>query len=646
MTEAVDDEKLVEFGDIEGTAKVTRAERALAFLGVLFTLIAMFHITANVLMRYLFESPIRATLEMTGYWYLPLICIVGFVIAQLRNSHIEAELLYAQMPAKVQVDLLRFGFLIAAVTSAAFTYYTGHEALEAFEKRETAGALRVMIWPVKLAVPVTFAVLTVLFGLAMLRVRSLPDKSTMKDWGARAGLVVAIGVLVTGIFAGSSSEIIGISAILLMLLLLFLKVPVAFALSGPGLLGLWNIRPRAVITVMSEGPYSAISQWSLSVVPMFIFMGFLLWKSGLTTKIYAAARAWLSWLPGGLGVSTTFAGTGLAAVSGSTIGTTYALAQIGIPEMLKSGYDRRIAVGSVMIAGLPGQLIPPSTFLVIYSGIAQVPIGPQLMAGVVPGLLVSVVFGLAIVLLGLTRPKMVGQARKQASTVTWSERWSGLGSIWTLPILILMVLGGMYTGVFTATEAGAAGAIGGLLICILYQKGRAPRIIIEAATETVKSTGAIFLLIIGAHIMSDLLTLTGLARDFTSWVNEAGLSRWQFLCIVLLGYIILGMFMDPLLIMILTVPLLVPSLTGLDVSLLWFGVFVVLTAELAILTPPVGILSFIVHGITRSREVNQGQEISLQDIFVAVLWFMPIAILFALILIAFPALATWLPSQM
>ena len=157
---------------------------------------------------------------------------------------------------------------------------------------------------------------------------------------------------------------------------------------------------------------------------------------------------------------------------------------------------------------------------------------------------------------------------------------------------------------------------------------------------------AIFLLIIGAHIMSDLLTLTGLARDFTSWVNEAGLSRWQFLCIVLLGYIILGMFMDPLLIMILTVPLLVPSLTGLDVSLLWFGVFVVLTAELAILTPPVGILSFIVHGITRSREVNQGQEISLQDIFVAVLWFMPIAILFALILIAFPALATWLPSQM
>jgi tripartite ATP-independent transporter DctM subunit len=378
---------------------------------------------------------------------------------------------------------------------------------------------------------------------------------------------------------------------------------------------------------------------------MFVFMGLLLWRSGLTAKIYEVASEWLRWLPGGLAVSTTVAGTGLAAVSGSTLGTTYALSRIGIPEMLRAGYDRRIAVGAVMVAGLPGQLIPPSTLLVIYSGIAEVPIGPQLMAGIIPGLMVSAVFVLALILMSTFRPRMVGTGHERP-VKPFPERLRLLATVWPIPVLIFVVLGGMYSGVMTATEAGAAGVLGSLILTVFAQGKEAWEAISSAALEAVSVTGAIFLILIGAETLTDLLAISGLTRGFTTWMASTELDRITLLLLLFGAYLVMGMFMEPLPIMILTVPLLVPVLGDLGVSPLWFGVFVVLVAELAMLTPPVGILSFIVHGIVRDPEVNLGQNISLKDIFVAVAIFMPIAILAGILLIFFPEMATWLPDRM
>lgn len=460
------------------------------------------------------------------------------------------------------------------------------------------------------------------------------------------GVLAGCAALMFGPF---TRETVGGAAVVMMLTLMFLKVPVAIALTAPGVLGLLALRgERAAVTVLTSLPFEAVAQWSLSVIPMFILMGLLLWRSGITDRMYVAGRQWLGWLPGGLAIGTNAAGAGLAAVSGSTVGTTYALARIGIPEMLRAGYDRRLAVGSIIVAGMPGQLIPPSIGLVIYAGIAEVPVGPQLIAGIGPGLLVTVCYGVTILALCLAWPALCGRGSGVSQpTFSWTERRRSVASIWALPVLVATVLGGMFSGLFTATEAGAAGAAGAMALTFWYKRKEAPlRVVRTAAVETVSSVGSIFFLLIGAFVLARLLSVSGIGTGFSAWVVDLGLTRVEFLLLIAAAYLVMGMFMDPLSIMLLTVPLLVPTLAELDISLLWFGVFAVFMGELAVVTPPVGILSFIVYGITKDPAVNQGQDVSLGDVFRSVGWFMPITVVIVLLLIAFPEVATWLPDRM
>lgn len=617
----------------------------LGAIAVAALVVMMGHVIGNVISRTLWRSPIPHTFEIVGYWYMPLIALTGFVWAEMRGNHIQSDLIYNILPSRFRRDLHFLEAMIAIVIAAGFAWFTCLEAIDMFYKKSTAGASDVVIWPVALAVPLAFALLGFLNIRKFIGIWRTPQLSgSVRVF--RLVMALLFVVLAAGIFTAESKMAIAVWCNILLLSLLFLRVQVAFALSLSGLLGLWLIRPRALVTELEDAAYEAISSWSLSVIPMFVFMGLLLWKSGLTARIYEVASAWLRWLPGGLAVSTTVAGTGLAAVSGSTLGTTYALSRIGIPEMLRSGYDRRVAIGSVMVAGLPGQLIPPSTLLVIYSGIAEVPIGPQLMAGVLPGLMISAVFVLAIVGFGLAWPEMVNYSKGDASQIPFFDKIVLLFSIWPIPLLMGVVIGGMYGGVLTATEAGAAGVLGALVLTIWMKKSAAWEAVTSAALETIAVTGAIFLLLIGAEILTDLLSLSAITRGFTAWVSAADLDRITLLLIIFAAYLVMGMFMEPLPIMILTVPLLLPVLQQVGVSPLWFGVFVVLVAELAMLTPPVGILSFIVYGIVSDPEVNLGQVISMRDIFIAVGCFMPIAILAGLILILVPELATWLPSTM
>ncbi|MBS9376090.1 TRAP transporter large permease [Rhodococcus sp. B50] len=459
-----------------------------------------------------------------------------------------------------------------------------------------------------------------------------------------ASLIIGVTALMFGPF---ESEVVGGCAIVLMLVLMFLKVPIAVAMVTASVIGLYAVRgPMPVESLLSSLPYQEVSSWELSAIPMYVLMGLLLWKSRLTEKLYDAGRQWLSWLPGGLAFSTNAAGTGLAAISGSTIGSTYALARVGIPEMLKSGYNKRYTLGAVAVASLPGQLIPPSLYLIIFAGIAQVPVGPQLIAGVLPGLVVAACFGTTIVALAVARPALAG-GHDRPPLLPWSGRIITLLKVWPVPVLIGLVLGGMFSGVVTATEAGAAGALGALLLTLWYRRKDHPaRAISSAATETVATAGVIFLLTVGVYAFSRLLAISGIGPAFTNWVTELGFDRVQFLLVLMVAYLVMGMFMDPLSMMLLTVPLILPTLPALDISALWFGVFVVFMAELSVLTPPVGMLSFVLHKLVQDPEVNQGQSISLGDVFRGVAWFMPVAIVVCLILLFFPEIATYLPDRM
>lgn len=465
-------------------------------------------------------------------------------------------------------------------------------------------------------------------------------------------LLIGFGLVVVGLvglFTAPSMAAAGLWCIGLMLVLMFLSVPVAVSLAVPSIIGVYAISGiPAAINVLSTSPYHAVSKWSMSVLPMFIFMGMLLSQSGMTARIYRATDRWFSWLPGGIGIGTTAAGAGLASVSGSTIGMTYALGRAGIPEMLRAGYDKRMAVGTVIVAGLPGNLIPPSILLVVYAGIASVPIGPQLVAGAVPGVLLAVTFALFILAVGIFAPKLVGRGKDAVGIqekVTWAQRFQALGEIWGFPVIMVVLFGGMFTGVFTPTEAGAAGALTALLLTIWYTRKDKPLSkVTHAAFATVSATAAIFFIMIGAEMLTKLLAITGLAPMMTELITGLGLNRIGFLVALIVLYLVMGMFFDTLSMMLLTIPILLPTLEVMGVSPLWFGVFVVLLGELGMVTPPVGILSYVVHNIAKAPEVNLGHNITLKDVFVSLLWFLPIAVVFLVIMILVPGMTEWLPA--
>lgn len=478
--------------------------------------------------------------------------------------------------------------------------------------------------------------------------KALPDKGDRAGWIIFAITVAVLVASTIALFLPLKPEAIGAAACVLMLTLIFLRIPVAMAMIVPALLGCYALRgERLVESMLTTLPYQQVANWTLSVVPMFILMGLLLWRAGLTESLYAAGRHWLGWLPGGLAVGTNLAGAGLASVSGSSVGTTYALARIGIPEMLKAGYDKRLAIGSIIVAGLPGQLIPPSIMLVIYAGIAEVPIGPQLLAGIGPGVLVALLFTVMIVIFARRWAVARADHVEHHPVVNWRERVASLAKIWPVPLLIAIITVGMFSGVFTATEAGAAAAVFSVVIAFIWKRGDRPwRAIADGASATVSSVGAIFFMLIGVEALSRMFTLTGISTGFAELVESMSLNRISFLLLMMVVYVVLGTFMEPLPMMVLTIPVLMPTLEAMDISLLWYGVFAVFMGELAVVTPPVGILAFIIHSITKDPEVNRGQNISMNDVFKAVWWFMPMAILVTVILIFFPEIATFIPDLM
>lgn len=475
------------------------------------------------------------------------------------------------------------------------------------------------------------------------------DRRRMLELGTIIGGYLLAAIMVWSMFSGYLiDEGVGVVALVLMLLLVMLQVQVAAAMLLAAILGMWAARgSRAAVNLVTGLPFDAVASWSLAVLPMFIFMGLLLWQSGVTTRLYYAGREWLSWLPGGLAIGTNAAGAGMAAISGSTIGSSYALGRIGIPEMLKAGYHPRLVIASIMSAGLPGQLIPPSILMVVYAGIAEVPVGPQLMAGIGPGFLVLGMYCLATLGLAIAKPEWAGRNRESDGlpTSTWRTKIVSLRGIWLAPTLIFVVVGGIFSGIVTANESAAVAGLIALVATVLYRLRSGPMSALKKAVAgAIEAVGAVFLVIVAAHAVGSMLAITGLGAAFTSWVTGLGLSQATFLIVLFFGYLVLGTFIEPLPMMLMTVPLLMPALDQMDVSLLWFGVFVVFMGELAILSPPVGILLYVIANLTKEPDVNVGVRITMRDCLVAQLWLWPVAFVVVLVLIFVPEVATALPG--
>lgn len=464
------------------------------------------------------------------------------------------------------------------------------------------------------------------------------------------GVLVALAASGLMVFADLPKQVVGLLIVALSVVLLLMGIPVGVAMLGASVMGLYSISgARVVRSTMESVAYDATATWSYSVIPMFILMGMILWKSGLTATAFEAARRWMGWMPGGLAVATNFAGASLAASSGSTIGITYALGRVSIPEMLKSGYHPQLAVGSVAAAGTLGQIIPPSLLLVVYAGAASLPVGQQLLAGVVPGVLLAVSFAVMIVVHAVLRPSLA--PRVDMSGVTWRMRLHSLVEVVPIAVVVLAVIGGLFAGVFTATEAGVFGMLTALVFGVtqLLRSGAGWRgvcgMMREALEGTLTGTASVFLLIVGVAVLTRAMALSQVPNFIASGVADMGLGRIEFLLILIGAYLILGMFMDTLAMMLLTIPVLLGPLVSVGVDPLWFGVFLVVMAEVGLLTPPLGILTFIVHRIASDPEANLGNPISLGTVFLGVMPFTLVAIAVVVLMIFFPGIVTWLPGM-
>lgn len=464
---------------------------------------------------------------------------------------------------------------------------------------------------------------------------------------ALAGATVVL--LLTAERLGLPKQSVGGLVLLLSIVLFLVGIPVGVAMLGASLLGLYTLGgTRVVESTLSQVGFDSTASWSYSVIPMFILMGTLLWKCGLTASAFEAARNWIGWLPGGLAVSTNFSGAGLAAGSGSTIGITYALGQVAIPEMLRSGYRPSLAVGTVAAAGTLGQIIPPSLLLVVYAGAAGVPVGPQLLAGVVPGVLLAFAFAGMIVVRASVDKELAPRVAQPG--VTWSARWRSLLGVVPLVVVVAVVVGGIFLGIFTATEAGVFGALAALVMGSVhsFRQERSWRslgtMLREAGIVTLAGTASIFLLLTGVFALTRVVALSQIANVLAEWIVDFGLGRVGLLLCLVVLYTLLGMFMDTLAMMLLTIPVLITPLETVGVDLLFFGVFLVIMAEIGLLTPPLGILSFILHRVASDPNVNLGTKVPLSEVFKGTAWFVVIALAVVVVLVLFPDVVTWLPS--
>ena len=649
------------------------------------TIVMMFHVIANVVARKIFNHPLPATLEITQYWYMPLLAILGILAAQIAMENLRADILFARFPPVARKWLAIVTNVVAALICLGFAWYSFGAAVENARIGQTAGISLLPIWWVGFVVPVTFLLLAYVFvaqiflpGLAdpdnaenelerelgeddavaladgvVPEVKGVTNRS-LGGWIVLATLVAVVIGSAAVMLADVPKETVGTVGLVMLVALLLLRVPLAFTMIIPALIGLFAIRgPRPVEGLLSNIAYDATASWSLTVIPMFVFMGLLIWRSGVTTDLYTAARDWLNWLPGGLAVGTNAAGAALSAVSGSTIAQVYAVARIGIPEMLRSGYRPRYVASAVISSGLTGQLIPPSILLVIYAGLAEVSVGQQLIAGVVPGLLVLVMLCALFVIIAIARPAMVGKGPDAVfppntePVALSANKWKSLLNIWPVVVLIIVIVVGMFSGWVTATEVGAAAAFISVIITLWKLRGKNGLKAVAVATlDTVKSSGALFFILIGGYSLTRMLTLSGVTTGLAQTVIDANLTPIAFLLIMMVVYLVMGMFLDSLAMMLLTVPILMPTLAAMDISPIWFGVFIAFLGELAIIIPPNAILLFIVHSITRPKEVNQGVRFRLSDVFVGVSWVLPVAVLFIVILILFPQIALFLPDLM
>lgn len=425
----------------------------------------------------------------------------------------------------------------------------------------------------------------------------------------------------------------GIGFVVLFVLML-LRVPVGMAMGLVGVTGYgYIVGMEPALKMVGQTTMRTVTDQSFAVIPMFMLMGAFVSISGVSRELFRAANAFMGHLRGGLGVATVLACGGFAAICGSSVATAATFSKVAYPEMRRYNYPKSFATGVIAAGGTLGIMIPPSTVLAVYAILTQQDIGKLFMAGVAPGLLAIMMYIVTISLIVLAKPGFLPAGERRS----WSERRASLKDVWAPLALFVFVIGGLYGGLFTPSEAGGMGAVGAFILGAVRGRLNLAQIR-EALLEATRTSAAVFTVLIGALLFGYFLTITQTPQKVTEFLTGLGLGRYALLAIIMGMYLVLGCLMDAMAMIILTVPIIYPLIVQLGFDPIWFGVIIVMTVELGLIHPPVGMNVFVIKSVV--------QEVTFTQIFRGVIPFIGADLIRLTILIAFPVIALWLPNRM
>ncbi len=427
---------------------------------------------------------------------------------------------------------------------------------------------------------------------------------------------------------------IGFTGIAALFLLILLRIPIGMVLIAVSFVGIWAVVGMDIaLSSLGIIPYNFASSWTLSSVPLFLFLGFICYHTQLTQGMFRAARAWLAGVPGGLAIASVIGSAGFAAVSGSSIACSAAMGRIAVPEMMRYRYDPSLATGTVAVAGTIGALIPPSIIMILYGVIAQSSISKLFLGGIAAGLVTAVGYIVVIYLRVKINPSLAPDA---SEAVPWHEKIASFKDTWPVFLIMIGIFGGLFAGIFTPTESGAIGSTLACLVAIL-KRCMTWQAFKKAAIETLVTTSALLIIAVGASMLTRFLVFSGASDYLSDWILSLDAGDLVIMLGVVVLYLLLGMVLEPIGCMLLTLPIILPVIENTGFSLIWFGVVLTKLLEIGMVTPPVGMNVFVVKSVV-------GNLVTTSQVFRGILWFLVLDLALIALFIAVPEIILFLPD--